>query len=629
MLLFDIILGVAVAFLLATAFHMVHGGEMTTTITGIDGQPHKRLVFLKHTGLWGFVASFLAGVAMFLMNHYAAKLDRNTIWLGWLMIVILVAGYVLLGLFWKLSGTEIREAIVFAVCAGLPFFTFRAVVGIVSAPWQVPWLENIFCALPILLIVGFVAFMAIDYIIYLRKIGDKRADTVLAVAIAMIVVLLGVTLLVSLTGCSKTTGSAEMSQSESEEMEKAIDDLTVPKLSAEDLEKLTLSKYKGISETLLDSSLSPNDKERTEKSGFSDALTFGFTSKDNEKMFKELEEEILRNPVYGVAVANFLKSKKLGDKKLGDLNPWMGEMVKKNAKGIFTWCEYKDKSGTIYVTEEYRTYAATLCTFLERLVSVGVEKRQTVENWRLNDTVKNNDRAGIKADYQYKKEAYILAYVRKDGKRLLEIGFNTHDKRPEIFEEEKPKTTTPESHQVEESKPETSKPESTPEYSYPESSIPESKPESKPESSTPESKPESKPESSTPKYDKDPSKAPKTNTEPNDVSGPGPDTNAGKGSTESTKDKPTNSNKYPSYEEYKKDMEEMSQINETQKTGKDNNTPSTKPQESSAKVDNNGDNGTGNGGVNTPTPQTSSAQTTDGHNVADDEPGTAWGGPPD
>ena len=96
---------------------------------------------------------------------------------------------------------------------------------------------------------------------------------------------------------------------------------------------------------MLDSSLSPKDKERTSKTGMSDALTFGFESKDTAKMFKELEAEILRNPVYGVTVANALRDKKIGDRAIGDFNGWMNEMVQ-NSQGVFVWCEYRNELRT-------------------------------------------------------------------------------------------------------------------------------------------------------------------------------------------------------------------------------------------------------------------------------------------
>lgn len=141
----------------------------------------------------------------------------------------------------------------------------------------------------------------------------------------------------------------------------------------------------------------------------------------------------------------------------------------------------------------------------------------------------------------------------------------------------------------------------------------------------PPTEPPTEPET---KYNKDPEKAPKKNTEPNDDPGPGPDTNNGKGAKESTKDQPTNSNHYSSYEEYSEAINDLEEINKNQKTGGDPNTPSTPKPTNNTKVDNNGDNGTGNGGIDTPTPIKPPAKTEDGQEI-NTEPAGSWGGPED
>ncbi len=97
---------------------------------------------------------------------------------------------------------------------------------------------------------------------------------------------------------------------------------------------------------------------------------------------------------------------------------------------------------------------------------------------------------------------------------------------------------------------------------------------------------------------KNPDKNPDENTEPNDESGPGEETNSG--GNESTKDQDTNSNHYDSYDEYREDIDDLEETNETQRTGDDDNSPSTETPADTT-VDNNGDEGTGNGGINEPT----------------------------
>ena len=437
-MLLNIALGVVTCLLVVTGFHLFENGKVFDYTTDTDGTKRRKLTFLTKAGANGWIAGAIAGAALAFINYFTEKITLSTIWLAWVFLVIVVVGYVLLAWWWKnQEGCEVSEGICFFLISIVPFLTMKSLVGIATAPWKNVFLTRLFCTLPILLVLAELVFMIISAI-QVRGGGQKLKWIVSGVALMLVVLFITA----GLTGCGATNAKATEKIYENQ----AVESLTVRKLTPEDLEKLTLSKYKDIPETLLDSSLSPKDKERTSKTGMSDALTFGFESKDTAKMFKELEAEILRNPVYGVTVANALCSKKIGDQAIGDFNGWMNEMVQKNSKGVFVWCEYRDNdSKTIYVTEEYRCYAATLCTFLERLVEQGVQTRQTAENWCLNSAAKNNDRAGIKADYQYKKEAFILAYIgkneagEKNPKGLLVIGFNIHDKRPEFFtEEDKP-----------------------------------------------------------------------------------------------------------------------------------------------------------------------------------------------
>lgn len=124
--------------------------------------------------------------------------------------------------------------------------------------------------------------------------------------------------------------------------------------------------------------------------------------------------------------------------------------------------------------------------------------------------------------------------------------------------------------------------------------------------------------------EKDPSKAPKTNTEPGD--GPDPNTNTGVGSKVSAADQPNNSGS-KTYEEYVKDNSELQKTNEEQQQGGSPNTPSTRPS-GDVTVDNNGDGDSGHAPIDEPTPTAPLAKTEDGEPIATD-PGVPWGGPPD
>ena len=117
---------------------------------------------------------------------------------------------------------------------------------------------------------------------------------------------------------------------------------------------------------------------------------------------------------------------------------------------------------------------------------------------------------------------------------------------------------------------------------------------------------------SKPKYDKDPSKAPKKNTEPNDDKGPGENTNNPSDPQHSTKD--TKDSSSSGKDSTKKDKE----TNKEQKTGSDSSQPSTPAPKQDTKVDNNGDK------ANPKTPEKGKSD-----EIKNDNAGDAWGGPSD
>ena len=410
------------------------------------------------------------------------------------------------------------------------------------------------------------------------------------------------------------------------------------RLSPSDIEELTLKKFSSISEELLDSSLTPKDRQRVEAAGFSDALAMPFVGQTDEERFSELEEEILRNPIYGITVAKAVKALRIKDRTLGEINPWLDDLSDKKEEGLVYWLEYRpgfDK--TIFVTSEYRSYAAALCVILERMICVGVQKKQTAVNWALNYTAMNNDRMGSITDYQYALPSLVFVYRYKNGDEVFSIGFNLKDKRPEIYGETEP-VTEPETEPVTE--PSTEPP-----------TEPVTEPETEPVTE-PSTEPEKNPELASYEY-----------VEPNDDPGPGPDTNAGEGAVYSPEDQDTNSNHMSDYEEYVEAIEELEIVNESQKTGDDDNTPSytppveyvTNPAEPEAEpetlppsvIDNNGD--TGNTAVEAvvvnevgeeeiveigtaapidePTPIQPPAAIVGGEPIT--EPAGEWGGPPD
>ena len=300
-----------------------------------------------------------------------------------------------------------------------------------------------------------------------------------------------VMLLVGIVAWAKNTyfsGSKEAIASDSlteEELNQAKADLTVD-LDSEMLQ----AAYPEVSREFLYSSMPSENKARVAAAGFSTALAFPFSDasqKDGQSYSDEivkgwweteLTEELLRNPVYGIAVARALSESKFSDgSTLLDLNPWLGEFVQKYdaafqdgglGNGYFLTKETAD--GPILVSEEYRKYAVGTRWFLDRLVIKGVSKLYAEKHWGLrpaNDLQPSRVKAEAFEEPE-DRDALVVSFLTKSGKNVLVIGFNVHDKRPEI-PGSKPKPVPEESPQEtpQETKPEPTKPGKDPEPTTP------------------------------------------------------------------------------------------------------------------------------------------------------------------
>ena len=234
-----------------------------------------------------------------------------------------------------------------------------------------------------------------------------------------------------------------------EELNAAKADLTVD-LDSEILQ----AAFPNVSREFLRSSMPSENKARVAAAGFSSAITYPFSGasqKDDQSYSDEvvkgwweteLTEELLRNPVYGVAVARALAESKFSDgSTLLELNPWLGEFVQKYdaafqdgglGNGYFLTKETAD--GPILVTEEYRKYAVGTRWLLDRFMVRGVSRLYAEKHWGLrpaNDLQPSRIKAEIFEEPE-DRDALIVSFLTKSGKDVLIIGFNVHDKRPEI-----------------------------------------------------------------------------------------------------------------------------------------------------------------------------------------------------
>lgn len=455
-MLLSIILALVSAALIGAAEHSFNQGESLSRV--VDGR--RRLNYgaidpdecLRALGIGGAIG---------VVNYFSPKLSGN--WLIIAPIFMLVMAAIFL---WLTFRERNRFSLLgFCLMAGAALwavFTFKsaaeATITLLKADgfWKelirgLPW--------------GFFILLTGETLVYALKAEaeDSRQEAdrakfffVLSRVTAFVVALLIIASLLNFKWPSWSTESESKTEEETraakteleaeskvskEDLEKAVKVLTVRKLTDEDLEKMTVEKFKDVPETLLKSSLTAEDARRTGEAGFSDALTFGFKT---DKRFEELEEEILRNPVVAGTYIRAIKDKKIGNQKIGELNPWMDEFVKLDDEhGLTYWLEYRgDDEETIYVSSEFRRYAATLCVFFERLVEEeDTMTFKTKENWCLSNTTTNSDRRGVLAPYQYKGEFYVRSYKTKDRNVLFTIGFNTKDKRPAFPEDPTPAPT--------------------------------------------------------------------------------------------------------------------------------------------------------------------------------------------
>ena len=293
-----------------------------------------------------------------------------------------------------------------------------------------------------------------------------------------------------------------------EELRQVKADLTVD-LDSEMLQ----AAYPEISREFLYSSMPSENKARVAAAGFSTALTFPFSGasqKDDQSYSDEvikgwwdteLTEELFRNEAYGIAMGQALSEVRFPDGSyLTDINPWLIEFNQKvNAafqdgglgNGYFLTKETAD--GPILVTDEYRRYAIGMRWLLDRFIVKGVSRLYAEKHWGLrpaNDLQPSRIKAEAFEEPE-DRDALVVSFLTKSGKNALIIGFNVHDKRPEI-PGTRPKPVPEESPQEtpQETKPVPTKPHRDPEPTTPAPTKPHRDPEPKPtKPTTPETTP--------------------------------------------------------------------------------------------------------------------------------------------
>ena len=210
--------------------------------------------------------------------------------------------------------------------------------------------------------------------------------------------------------------------------------------------------YPELSREFCDNSLPNKAAERVAAAGFSDALSTPFSvthgAKDGEKysdeelsvMTKEFRQEVLTNPVYTHAVLTALTSMNLSDgTPITQVNPWITDSLNaysesmKNGTGNQDYL--REENGTLYANDRQIKVGVATLWLLDRFVNQKVQLVTTNHHYPLS--LANTDSAKLttfeRADYEFTRDAMVLAYVNKAGTEVFKIGINVHDKRPELI----------------------------------------------------------------------------------------------------------------------------------------------------------------------------------------------------
>lgn len=582
----SLILGLAALLAVLTMFHLLYGGDLMDGEVDADELPKNRVLaalkkFFKRFYVFNgkatgreWTAAIIAGFSVGIINYFTLQIRANTIWLAWVFLAMVLAGYIALTVLWVKGGTKLVEAAWFSVAALVMWFPAKT-LSIMVTPIKFFWL------LPTLVVIALVAFFFTDAI-------SRRTDspglvwTLRAVAIVLIVLLLVTTL----TGCSSPQdNNGDQSPSGG---------TAQPTTTWYKFYNLDLQKDKDTSN---DFDFGPNPANKS------------WTAADYDREFRT---RLKCDPALGAADMAWLDAN-VGTRYLGEFyESCKGNWAKTINAAAADWIE--DPDGQVAYYRNLDAFFAFLDTGKVTIAEGGrdIEDQMYMNpySWSASHApdvivMKTDQKDGLFLIYTFtiKGNEFQVKYRINCGYQPTNVeevmGITPQDKPSKPSGGDTPTPTNPGDNPS---------PGPSPSPTNPPSPSPTNPP--------------------TPTYNKDPNKAPSENTEENDDKGPGPDTNNGVGATTSTQDNPNNSAYYDSYDDYRRDMDEMENINQNQRTGNDSNTPSSGGG-SSTNVDNNADNGTGNGGINTPTPVQDSAQTSDGHNVTDDSPGEAWGGPPD
>lgn len=210
--------------------------------------------------------------------------------------------------------------------------------------------------------------------------------------------------------------------------------------------------YPELSREFCDNSMPNKAAERVAGSGFSDALSTPFSvthgTKDGEKyseeelvvMDNETRQEVLTNPPVTQSLLDAFANVTLSDgTTLPQINSWItnsrNEYSQFMKEGIGNQAYLREENGVLYANDRQIKVGVGALWIYDRLVNQGVQLVTTNHHYPLSLANSNSAKLTTfeRADYEFTRDAIVLAYVNKAGTEVFKIGINVHDKRPELI----------------------------------------------------------------------------------------------------------------------------------------------------------------------------------------------------
>ena len=279
----------------------------------------------------------------------------------------------------------------------------------------------------------------------MKKAKFGKDTRILAGILGVLLVILA--LVTGVKSCQRNHADAEAETHSAQDIEAEKAELTF------DFDNYEYAKaYPELSREFCDNSMPNKAAERVAGSGFSDALSTPFSvthgTKDGEEysdeelsvMSKEFRQEVLTNPVCTHAVLTVLTGMIVSDgTSIVQINTWMPDRLNEYdqfmKEGIGNQAYLREENGVLYANDRQIKVGVATLWLLDRFVNQKVQLVTTNHHYPLSLT--NTDSAKLttftKADYEFTRDAMVLAYVNKAGTEIFRVGINTHDKRPELI----------------------------------------------------------------------------------------------------------------------------------------------------------------------------------------------------